>query len=102
MDWFIIGLLSLLAVVFGSAVYFFDVVPMGFGQTMLVLKRRGGGFNIKGIVSLVVYITILPLIMTLLDSLSGSLSGTAGTLLSAIISLVPVIMVMKLMDKLNF
>ena len=61
-----------------------------------------GGFGLKAIVSLVVYIMMIPIIQEMLESLSGSLTGTAGTLLSAIISIVPLILVMKVLDKLNF
>lgn len=62
----------------------------------------GEMFNIKSIISLCVYIAVIPLIVQLLGSLSTTLTGTAGTLVAAIIGLVPLILVVKVLDKLEF
>jgi len=67
-----------------------------------LMKKKVGGFDISSIIGLCVYIAVIPLIMTLLDDLSTSLTGTAGTLLASIIALVPLILVIKVLDKLNF
>jgi len=58
-------------------------------------------FDFSAIISLAVYIAVIPLIMELLESLSNTLTGTAGLLLSAIIGLVPLILVIKVLDKLS-
>jgi len=65
------------------------------------LRIAEKGFGLKGIISLVVYIMMIPIIQEMLESLSGSLTGTAGTLLSAVISIIPLVLVMKVLDKLN-
>jgi len=71
----------------------------------LVLRLRvfnDEGVNFKSIIGVVVYIAVIPLITELLEGLSTSLSGTSATLLSSIIGLVPLILVMKVIDKLDF
>ena len=70
-------------------------------QLRIIPIRIFDSFNIKSIISLCVYIAVIPIINDLLSSLSTTLTGTAGTLLSAIIGLVPLILVMKVLDKLN-
>jgi len=55
----------------------------------------------KSLIGLVVYVAMIPLIMEMLESLSSTLTGTAGVLLSAIISIVPLLLVVKVLDKLN-
>jgi len=70
-------------------------------QIRIIAIRVFDAFNIKSILGLCVYIAVIPMIMELLESLSTSLSGTAGALLSAIIGLIPLLLVVKVLDKIN-
>jgi len=72
-----------------------------YGFFVVKVRIAEKGFGLKGIISLVVYIMMIPIIQEMLESLSGSLTGTAGTLLSAVISIIPLVLVMKVLDKLN-
>ena len=72
-----------------------------YGFFVVKVRIAENGFGLKGIISLVVYIMMIPIIQEMLESLSGSLTGTAGTLLSAVISIIPLVLVMKVLDKLN-
>jgi uncharacterized membrane protein len=65
-----------------------------------IAKTTGNIF--KSILGMVVYIAMIPVILQLLNSLTGSVTGTAGVLVSAILAIVPLLLIVKVLDYLEF
>lgn len=71
-------------------------------QITLYRRRRssgGSGFNIGAVVQLVISISMIPILMAVFNSLS--LEGTAGDIITLIVPLLPIILVMKALEKLG-
>lgn len=71
---------------------------------MFVLTRIAKGTKsiFRAVLGMVVYVAMIPVILQLLNSLTGQVSGTAGVLVSAIIAIVPLLLIMKVFDYLDF
>jgi len=71
-----------------------------FGFFARIAKTTGNIF--KSILGMVVYIAMIPVILQLLNSLTGTVTGTAGVLVSAILAIVPLLLIVKVLDYLEF
>jgi len=77
-------------------------VKFGKIKRFFVRIAKGTKSVFKAILGMVVYIAMIPVILQLLNSLVGSVSGTAGVLVSAIIAIVPLMLIIKVFDYLDF
>ena len=76
------------------------IMSRTYGFKLWICNDKSVDF--KAIIGVVVYIAMIPLITEMLSGLSDSLTGISGTLLSSIIALVPLLLVVKVLDKINF
>jgi len=78
-----------------------STIVVYMGRRKFLKRGGGGGFDIGSIISLVVYIALIPVIQELFTAMSSSFSGTAGTIISAVVGILPLMLIMKALEKLG-
>jgi hypothetical protein len=64
------------------------------------MSKSGLG-GMKGLIEVVIYIAILPMMMTMLSTLTDTFTGTSAVLVSSIISIVPFLLIVQVLKKLG-